>query len=161
MDQFIYGDCIALVATDVAARGIDVDGVQCVIHWDPPENGKAYKHRSGRTARAGATGTVVSLLQKKDKGKYNRIQKEVGIKYQVGDPNLGKIPENELDYIPPPRPKREYQQKNPRNRRRNRRRRRPPSGKSDEPRKFGSKNKKPKGKEKIKFPREEDRRSLD
>ena len=65
MDQFIYGDCIALVATDVAARGIDVDGVQCVIHWDPPENGKAYKHRSGRTARAGATGTIVSLLQKK------------------------------------------------------------------------------------------------
>ena len=93
MDQFIYGDCIALVATDVAARGIDVDGVQCVIHWDPPENGKAYKHRSGRTARAGATGTVVSLLQKKDKGKYNRIQKEVGIRSQVSDPNLKNIPE--------------------------------------------------------------------
>ena len=157
MDQFIYGDCMALVATDVAARGIDVDGVQAVIHWDPPENGKAYKHRSGRTARAGATGTVVSLLQKKDKGKYNRIQKEVGIKYQVGDPDLGKIPENELDYIPPPRPKREYQQKNPRNRRQNRRRRRPPSGKSDEPKKFGGKNKRPKRNDKIKFPREEDR----
>ena len=159
MDQFIYGDCIALVATDVAARGIDVDGVQCVIHWDPPENGKAYKHRSGRTARAGATGTVVSLLQKKDKGKYNRIQKEVGIKSQVSDPNLKNIPENELDYIPPPRPKREYQQKNPRNRRRNRRRRggRPPSGKSDEPKRFGGKNRKPKRSDKIKFPREEDR----
>ncbi len=158
MDQFIYGDCMALVATDVAARGIDVDGVQCIIHWDPPENGKAYKHRSGRTARAGATGTVVSLLQKKDKGKYNRIQKEVGIKYQVGDPDLKKIPENELDYIPPPRPKREYQQKNPRNRRRNRRRGgRPPSGKSDEPKRFGGKNRRPKRSDKIKFPREEDR----
>ena len=158
MDQFIYGDCIALVATDVAARGIDVDGVQCVIHWDPPENGKAYKHRSGRTARAGATGTVVSLLQKKDKGKYNRIQKEVGIRAQVGDPDLGKIPENELDYIPPPRPKREYQQKNPRNRRRNRRRGgRPPSGKSDGPKKFGGRNRSPKRNDKIKFPREEDR----
>ena len=158
MDQFIYGDCMALVATDVAARGIDVDGVQCIIHWDPPENGKAYKHRSGRTARAGATGTVVSLLQKKDKGKYNRIQKEVGIKYQVGDPELEKIPENELDYIPPPRPKREYQQKNPRNRRRNRRRGgRPPSGKSDEPKRFGGKNRRPKRSDKIKFPREEDR----
>ena len=158
MDQFIYGDCMALVATDVAARGIDVDGVQCIIHWDPPENGKAYKHRSGRTARAGATGTVVSLLQKKDKGKYNRIQKEVGIKYQVGDPDLKKIPENELDYIPPPRPKREYQQKNPRNRRRNRRSGgRPPSGKSDEPKRFGGKNRRPKRSDKIKFPREEDR----
>ena len=158
MDQFIYGDCMALVATDVAARGIDVDGVQAVIHWDPPENGKAYKHRSGRTARAGATGTVVSLLQKKDKGKYNRIQKEVGIRSQVGDPDLSKIPENELDYIPPPRPKREYQQKNPRNRRRNRRRGgRPPSGKSDEPKRFGGKNRRPKRTDKIKFPREEDR----
>ena len=159
MDQFIYGDCIALVATDVAARGIDVDGVQCVIHWDPPENGKAYKHRSGRTARAGATGTVVSLLQKKDKGKYNRIQKEVGIRSQVSDPDLKKIPENELDYIPPPRPKREYQQKNPRNRRRNRRRGggRPPSGRSDGPKKFGGRNRNPKRSDKIKFPREEDR----
>ena len=157
MDQFIYGDCIALVATDVAARGIDVDGVQCVIHWDPPENGKAYKHRSGRTARAGATGTIVSLLQKKDKSKYKRIQKEVGINVGITDPILEKIPENELDYIPPPRKKREYQPKNPRNRRRNRRRRRPPSGKSDEPKKFGGKNKKPKRSNKIKFPREEDR----
>ena len=157
MDQFIYGDCIALVATDVAARGIDVDGVQCVIHWDPPENGKAYKHRSGRTARAGATGTIVSLLQKKDKGKYKRIQKEVGINVGITDPILEKVPENELDYIPPPRKKREYQPKNPRNRRRNRRRRRPPSGKSDEPEKFGGKNKKPKRSDKIKFPREEDR----
>ena len=157
MDQFIYGDCVALVATDVAARGIDVDGVQCVIHWDPPENGKAYKHRSGRTARAGATGTIVSLLQKKDKGKYKRIQKEVGINVGITDPILEKVPENELDYIPPPRKKREYQPKNPRNRRRNRRRRRPPSGKSDEPKKFGGKNKKPKRSDKIKFPREEDR----
>ncbi len=157
MDQFIYGDCIALVATDVAARGIDVDGVQCVIHWDPPENGKAYKHRSGRTARAGATGTVVSLLQKKDKGKYNRIQKEVGIRAQVGDPDLGKIPENELDYVPPPRPKREYQQKNPRNRRQNRRGGRPPSGRSDGPKRFGGRNRSPKRNDKVKFPREEDR----
>ena len=151
MDQFIYGDCIALVATDVAARGIDVDGVQCVIHWDPPENGKAYKHRSGRTARAGATGTIVSLLQKKDKSKYKRIQKEVGINVGITDPILRKIPENELDYIPPPRKKREYQPKNPRNRRRNRRRRRPPSGKSDEPKKFGGKNKKPKRTIKLNF----------
>ena len=157
MDQFIYGDSIALVATDVAARGIDVDGVQCVIHWDPPENGKAYKHRSGRTARAGASGTVVSLLQKKDKSKYNRIQKEVGIQVEISDPKLDNIPENELDYIPPPRKKREYQPKNPRNRRRNRRRRRPPSGKSDEPKKFGGKNKSPKQSNKIQFPREEDR----
>ena len=51
-----------LVATDVAARGIHIDGVDCVIHFDPPEDHKAYLHRSGRTARAGSTGVVVSLL---------------------------------------------------------------------------------------------------
>jgi len=56
-----------LVATDVAARGIHIDGVDCVMHFDPPEDHKAYLHRSGRTARAGSTGVVVSLLL------YNQI----------------------------------------------------------------------------------------
>ena len=51
-----------LVATDVAARGLHIDGVDVVIHFDPPEDHKAYIHRSGRTARAGSTGIVVSLL---------------------------------------------------------------------------------------------------
>ena len=54
---------MALIATDVAARGIDVEGVNCVIHYDPPENGKAYKHRSGRTARGGSTGIVFHLFK--------------------------------------------------------------------------------------------------
>ena len=51
-----------LVATDVAARGLHIDGVDVVIHYDPPEDEKAYLHRSGRTARAGSEGIVVSLL---------------------------------------------------------------------------------------------------
>jgi superfamily II DNA/RNA helicase len=51
-----------LVATDVAARGLHIDAVDCVMHFDPPEDQKAYLHRSGRTARAGETGVVVSLL---------------------------------------------------------------------------------------------------
>jgi superfamily II DNA/RNA helicase len=51
-----------LVATDVAARGLHIEGVDCVMHYDPPEDQKAYLHRSGRTARAGSTGVVVSLL---------------------------------------------------------------------------------------------------
>jgi len=51
-----------LVATDVAARGLHIDAVDCVMHFDPPEDHKAYLHRSGRTARAGSTGVVVSLL---------------------------------------------------------------------------------------------------
>ena len=51
-----------LVATDVAARGLHIDAGDCVMHYDPPEDHKAYLHRSGRTARAGSTGVVVSIL---------------------------------------------------------------------------------------------------
>ncbi|MEE1571848.1 MAG: DEAD/DEAH box helicase, partial [Acidimicrobiales bacterium] len=61
--DFSKGRVHALVATDVAARGIHVDGVTSVIHFDPPEDYKAYVHRSGRTARAGETGVVISLVQ--------------------------------------------------------------------------------------------------
>jgi superfamily II DNA/RNA helicase len=60
--DFQNGSLPALVATDVAARGLHIDGVDVVIHYDPPEDHKAYLHRSGRTARAGSTGIVVSLL---------------------------------------------------------------------------------------------------
>lgn len=63
LDRFSKGKVDALVATDVAARGIHVDGVESVIHWDSPEDVKGYLHRSGRTARAGETGIVVSLVQ--------------------------------------------------------------------------------------------------
>jgi superfamily II DNA/RNA helicase len=59
---FRGGKVRALVATDVAARGIHVDDVDCVIHYDPPPDPKDYVHRSGRTARAGASGTVVTLV---------------------------------------------------------------------------------------------------
>ena len=60
--SFESGSAQALVATDVAARGIHVDDVACVIHFDLPEDAKAYVHRSGRTARAGAEGAVVTMV---------------------------------------------------------------------------------------------------
>ncbi|HET7530985.1 MAG TPA: DEAD/DEAH box helicase [Mycobacteriales bacterium] len=60
---FTSGHSRVLVATDVAARGIHVDDVDLVVHFDPPNDHKDYLHRSGRTARAGATGTVVSLVE--------------------------------------------------------------------------------------------------
>ena len=62
MDQFHSGVAKTLVATDIAARGIHVDDIEIVIHADPPVEHKAYLHRSGRTARAGAEGTVVTLM---------------------------------------------------------------------------------------------------
>ena len=58
---FAAGDVRVLVATDIAARGIHIDGIDLVIHADPPAEHKAYVHRSGRTARAGAGGVVVTL----------------------------------------------------------------------------------------------------
>ena len=60
--DFSEGKLPVLVATDVAARGIHIDDVDVVIHYDPPEDHKAYLHRSGRTARAGESGVVVTLV---------------------------------------------------------------------------------------------------
>ncbi|MEO5609101.1 MAG: DEAD/DEAH box helicase, partial [Ornithinibacter sp.] len=62
MEAFHSGEARTLVATDIAARGIHVDDVALVIHADPPVEHKAYLHRSGRTARAGASGTVITLM---------------------------------------------------------------------------------------------------
>ena len=61
LDAFQCGDVGTLVATDIAARGIHVDDVALVVHADPPTEHKAYLHRSGRTARAGQSGTVITL----------------------------------------------------------------------------------------------------
>ena len=69
LEAFSEGKARVLVATDVAARGVHVDGVSLVIHVDPPAEHKAYLHRSGRTARAGAAGDVVTIslpTQRKD-----------------------------------------------------------------------------------------------
>ncbi len=92
MKSFANGENLALIATDVAARGIDVDGVKVVIHYDPPESSKSYKHRSGRTARAGATGVVISLVQKPQKRTMTNIQKKVGIKASFSPPNFDILP---------------------------------------------------------------------
>jgi superfamily II DNA/RNA helicase len=62
LDGFSAGRTRVMVATDVAARGIHVDDVDLVVHYDPPNDSKDYLHRSGRTARAGASGTVVSFV---------------------------------------------------------------------------------------------------
>ena len=102
MAKFVDGRCIALIATDVAARGIDVEGINCVIHYDPPENGKAYKHRSGRTARAGSTGTVISLVQNPQKKMCSNIQKDVGIFVKFSPPDFNHLPKYDVEYIPPP-----------------------------------------------------------
>ena len=64
LDAFATGHPRVLVATDVAARGIHVDGIELVVHFDPPNDHKDYLHRSGRTAKAGESGLVVTLAQR-------------------------------------------------------------------------------------------------
>jgi superfamily II DNA/RNA helicase len=73
------GSVQALVATDVAARGIHVDDVACVVHFDPPGDEKAYVHRSGRTGRAGAAGLVVSLVDGAAAADTKKLQKALGL----------------------------------------------------------------------------------
>lgn len=82
----------ALVATDVAARGIHVDGVGCVLHFDPPASPKDYLHRSGRTGRAGASGTVISLVTPADHAQIRALQKAIGhpLSQKGGSQNAAK-----------------------------------------------------------------------
>ncbi|MFM9083146.1 MAG: helicase-related protein, partial [Actinomycetota bacterium] len=68
-----------LVATDIAARGIHVDDIALVIHADPPEEHKAFLHRSGRTARAGAAGNVITIVTDATKRHARRLAKDAGI----------------------------------------------------------------------------------
>ena len=78
LKAFIDGKAQALVATDVAARGIHVDDVGCVVHFDPPADAKDYIHRSGRTGRAGASGVVVSLVAAEHEKAVSALRRELG-----------------------------------------------------------------------------------
>ncbi|CAB4614088.1 unannotated protein [freshwater metagenome] len=78
--RFSTGKVRVLVATDIAARGIHVDDVALVLHVDPPEEHKAYVHRSGRTARAGAEGIVVTMATPAQHGSVKSLMKLAGIK---------------------------------------------------------------------------------
>jgi len=91
LEAFAKGRAQALIATDVAARGIHIDAVASVIHFDPPADHKDYLHRSGRTARAGAAGTVVSLVTGEQKRAVRRIQKDLDLRVPFGEPRLDEI----------------------------------------------------------------------
>ncbi|WP_240770096.1 DEAD/DEAH box helicase [Nocardioides sp. GY 10127] len=80
LDAFTDGRASTLVATDIAARGIHVDDVTLVVHADPPAEHKAYLHRSGRTARAGESGTVVTLMTSEQVRDVRDLTRAAGIK---------------------------------------------------------------------------------
>lgn len=80
LTAFSDGSATVLVATDIAARGIHVDDVSLVVHADPPVEHKAYLHRSGRTARAGAEGTVVTLMHDAQVSDVRQLTRKAGVK---------------------------------------------------------------------------------
>ena len=80
LSAFTEGSTRVLVATDIAARGIHVDDIALVVHVDPPTEHKAYLHRSGRTARAGAGGTVVTIATPDQSSEVRVLAKQAGIR---------------------------------------------------------------------------------
>ncbi|MEO7556169.1 MAG: DEAD/DEAH box helicase [Acidimicrobiales bacterium] len=104
---FTSGAVQALVATDVAARGIHVDAVACVVHFDPPADEKDYVHRSGRTGRAGADGLVVSMVAPEVSGAVRSLQRALGKDQRLTEPDLDGRPIVAPPVVrPTPRPER-------------------------------------------------------
>lgn len=108
LDAFAAGHPRVLVATDVAARGIHVDGIELVVHFDPPNDHKDYLHRSGRTARAGATGLVVTLAMREQIREIQRLHDAAGVQparhhVSAGHPVVREIATTGTP-VPPPSP---------------------------------------------------------
>jgi superfamily II DNA/RNA helicase len=108
LDAFASGHPRVLVATDVAARGIHVDDVELVVHFDPPNDHKGYLHRSGRTARAGATGLVVTLASADQLRDLRRLHEAAGVNPARHDVTAGHPVVREIATtgtpVPPPPP---------------------------------------------------------
>lgn len=104
---FSSGRAQALIATDVAARGIHVDDVASVLHFDPPEDSKTYLHRSGRTARAGATGAVYSFVDGNQTRDANRIIRDLDLATEIvkaGTPVGADRKSSSQERTTPPKP---------------------------------------------------------
>jgi len=103
---FTEGSTKVLVATDIAARGIHVDDIALVVHVDPPTEHKAYLHRSGRTARAGAGGTVITLALPEQAHDVRTLAKQAGIRpttvtVRPGSPEIAAIAGPPAPYVAP------------------------------------------------------------
>jgi superfamily II DNA/RNA helicase len=109
LENFTSGHARVLVATDVAARGIHVDDVDLVVHYDPPADHKDYLHRSGRTARAGASGTVLSLVTSDQVRDHQRMRERAGVEVSAvtvvtGHPAVRELAESGEPIVVAPRP---------------------------------------------------------
>lgn len=92
IEGFSSGEVPVLVATDIAARGIDINDVSLVVHVDPPAEHKAYLHRAGRTARGGASGKVITLVLDEQRNEVNKLIKKAGVKAKTLDLSTRDIP---------------------------------------------------------------------
>ncbi|GAB1688818.1 DEAD/DEAH box helicase [Krasilnikovia sp. M28-CT-15] len=131
--EFKEGRTNVLVATDVAARGIHVDGISLVVHVDPPKDPKDYLHRAGRTARAGESGAVVTLVLPKQRRTTQAMMSKAGVdpaevRVRPGDEKLSEITgarePSGVPVVDEPEPRRE---------------------RGDRPRRFGDRGDRPRG----------------
>ena len=90
MQKFRIRNLQLLVATDVAARGLDVDDLTHVINYGLPDDTESYTHRSGRTGRAGKTGTSIAIINLREKGKIRAIERIIGKKFLPGEIPTGQ-----------------------------------------------------------------------
>jgi superfamily II DNA/RNA helicase len=91
LDKFRAGKVPMLLTTDVAARGLDISGVTHVIHFEFPTDAKQYIHRSGRTGRMGASGTVISIVTKREESFLEKMAEELNLKVVEKRLHGGKI----------------------------------------------------------------------
>ena len=97
MQKFRIRNVQLLVATDVAARGLDVDDLTHVINYGLPDDTESYTHRSGRTGRAGKTGTSIAIINLREKGKMREIERIIGKKFIIGEmPTASDICQKQL-----------------------------------------------------------------
>ncbi len=106
LQAFAAGTATTLVATDIAARGIHVNDVRIVIHADPPSEHKAYLHRSGRTGRAGATGTIVTLSTDAQRTEVHALTRRAGVaptttRVAPGHPLLATLAPGKRTFVHP------------------------------------------------------------
>ena len=98
LSRFKSGKIDVLVATDIAARGLDVEGISHVINYDVPNSSEVYVHRIGRTGRVGRTGRAITLVTPAQRKEITRIERDVKTKIDEWE-----TPEERLEHAPPPR----------------------------------------------------------
>ena len=101
LKKFRDGRFSVLVATDVAARGIDIDGVDLIVQYRMPNDAEAYVHRSGRTGRAGRSGTALLLYTERERRDVSNLERRAGVQFtKAGPPSVSTVMEAAVALVP-------------------------------------------------------------